>query len=98
MENILLCYKYVNLLNPEKNFKLEKFWIITSTFQINTSEKCNQILIDGNFKSRPKGCYQTINFTGYLDDIQGIVPIFMIPTTRKSQFIYDNIFKEIKKY
>ena len=36
-----------------------------------------------------------LNFAGYLPDIQGIVPIFMIPVTSKTENIYNNIFRDI---
>ena len=32
-----------------------------------------------------------------MPDINGLKPIFMIPTTSKSEFIYNNIFCDIKK-
>ena len=57
--------------------------------------KCSQIYIDGTFKACPKSYYQILNFAGYLPDIQGIVPIFMIPVTSKTENIYNNIFRDI---
>ena len=58
--------------------------------------KCTQIHIDGTFKSSPKNFYQIINIAGFLPDINSIVPIFFIPVTAKSEFIYDKIFSDIK--
>ena len=83
MENFPFCYKYINQINIEKN-KLEKYIIYTSTFQLNLLTKCTQIHIDGTFKSCPKGFYQILNIAGYYPDINGLVPIFMIPVTNKS--------------
>ena len=40
MKNLNLCYKYTNLLNQEKNNKLEKYIIFTKKFQINLLYKC----------------------------------------------------------
>lgn len=58
MENVNLCYKFTNIINPQKNNVLEKYIIFTTNFQINLLKKCNQILIDGTFKSAPKNYYQ----------------------------------------
>ena len=97
MENLPFCYKYINQINIEKN-KLEKYIIYTSTFQLNLLTKCTQIHIDGTFKSCPKGFYQILTIAACYPDINGLVPIFMIPVTNKSQNIYDSIFEDIKKY
>ena len=58
MSNLNLCHKYNQFLNPDKDNKLEKYLIFTTKFQINLLTKCNQILIDGTFKSCPKNFYQ----------------------------------------
>lgn len=97
MIDIPLCYKYNNLINLEKNNKLEKYIIFTSKFQVKLIQKCTQIYIDGTFKSCPKNYYQIINIGGFLPDINGIVPLFMIPTTGESEFLYNDIMHEIKK-
>ena len=76
------------LNNYIKCFRLDKYII-------NLLNKCTQIYIDGTFKACPKSYYQILNFAGYLPDIQGIVPIFMIPVTSKSENIYNNIFRDI---
>ena len=97
MIDIPLCYKYNNLINLEKNNKLEKYIIFTSKFKVKLIQKCTQIYIDGTFKSCPKNYYQIVNIGGFLPDINGIVPLFMIPTTGKSEFLYNDIMHEIKK-
>ena len=71
--------------------------IFTSNFQIRNISKCTQIYIDGTFKVFPKGYYQIINIGGFLPEINGILPFFMIPTTGKSEFLYNSIFIEVKK-
>lgn len=55
-----------------------------------------QIYIDGTFRIFPKSYYQVINITGYLEDINAIVPIFLIPTTGKTEYLYNLIFNDIK--
>ena len=74
------CFKSVEMINPEKNYKLDKYIIFTSNFQINLIPKFIQLLIDGTFKSCLRGFYQIINIAGYYEDIGTIIPIFMIPT------------------
>ena len=59
--------------------------------------KYNQILVDGTFKCCPKGYYQVINVAGYYPEIDAIVPLFMIPTTGKSYYLYREIFEDIKR-
>ena len=97
VHNIPLCHKYVNIINPIKNFKLEKYVIFTTKFQMNMLFKCSQLLIDGTFKSCQRTFLQIIHIAGFYPDINGIIPIFIIPTTSKSEFIYKNIFDDIKK-
>ena len=79
MINIPICYKYVNLINPEKKNQLEKYILFNSVFQLNLIPKCTQILIDGTFRACPKGYYQIVNISGYYPDINGIIPLFMSP-------------------
>ena len=52
-------------------------------------------MIDCTSKSCPKKYDQIINFAGYLEEINSIVPIFMIPCTGKNEFLDDTIFKDI---
>ena len=96
MENLPICYKYTKLINLEKNNVLEKYIIFTSSFQIKLLPKCTQIFIDGTFKCCPKEYYQIVNISGFLPDINGLMPIFMIPLTGKSEFLYNEILKEVK--
>ena len=84
MVNLPLCYKIVNTINPEKKNRLEKYIIFTSSFQINLLSKCTQVFVDGTFKSCPRGYYQILNVAAYYEEINGIIPIFMIPISGKS--------------
>ena len=97
LEEIPLCFKLVEMINPEKNNKLDKYVIFTTKFQLNMIPKCKQLLIDGTFKSCPRGYYQIINIAGFYEDINSIIPIFMIPTTGKSFYLYNKIFEDVKK-
>jgi hypothetical protein len=97
LQNIPFCYKVVNMINPEKNNNLEKYIIFTSKIQMNLLTKTNQLLIDGTFKFCPRGYYQIINIAGYYSEIDSIIPIFMIPSTGKSFFLYNSIFGDVKK-
>ena len=95
LQNLPFCYKLVNLINQKKNNTFEKYLIFTSKFQINLVTKCEQIFIDGTFKISPVGYYQIINICGFLKEIDGIIPLFMIPVTGKSQYLYENVLKDV---
>lgn len=45
----------------------------------------------------PRGYYQIINIAGYYPELNTIIPIFMIPTTGKSVYLYNTIFEDVKK-
>ena len=92
-----MCYSYKTFLNLDTKNKLEKYIIITTIFQLNILENCTQLFIDGTFKSCPKSYYQISNIAGFLPSLNSIIPIFMILCTGKSEFIYNEIFDEIKK-
>lgn len=96
LKDIPFCYKYVNFINPTKKHANEKYLIFTSAFQIKLLKKVKQIYIDGTFQICPKNYYQVINIAGYLEDINAIVPIFLIPTTGKTEYLYNHIFNDIK--
>lgn len=96
LKDIPFCYSYNNILNPDKNYSLEKYAIFSSKFQINMITKCTQIFVDGTFKIAPIGFYQVVNIGGYIPEIGGIIPIFFIPTTGKSEYLYNKIFCDIK--
>ena len=66
MEILPICYKYVNAINPEKKYSLEKYIIFSSNFQLNMMTKCTQLHIDGTFKSCPRGYYKILNIAGIL--------------------------------
>ena len=97
MENLPICYKYANIINPEKKFCLEKYIIFTSKFQLNIMTKCTQLHIDGTFKSCPCGYYQILIIEGYFEDNDCLIPIFIKPTTSKSEYVYNLIFEEVIK-
>ena len=97
MQNLPFCYKYVNFINFTKINKMENYIIFTSSMQINLLRKCTQIFIDGTFKICPKTFYQVINIGAFLPDIDGIIPIFLIPTSGKSEAVYQQIFLDVKK-
>ena len=96
LKNIPFCFKSVNTINIINKNKLDKYIIFTSIFQINLLFKCTQVLVDGTFKSAPKTFYQILNISGFYPDINSIIPIFMIPMSGKSEYLYNSIFKDIK--
>ena len=51
LKDLCLCYKYTNIISPDKKNKLEKYLIMKTTFQMRFLKKCKQIHIDGTFKS-----------------------------------------------
>ena len=97
LQNLPFCYKFVNLINPTKKNSVDKYIIFTSKFQINLITKCTQIFLDGTFKISPIGYFQILNISGYLKEINGLIPLFKIPTTGKTQYLYENILTNIKK-
>ena len=96
VKDLPMCYKYVNMIDIKNKNKLEKYIIFTSKFQINLLNKCEQLFFDGTFKTCPKTFYQIINVAGYLPEINALIPIFMVPTTSKTEYIYNQIFNDIK--
>ena len=90
-----MCYKYANILNPQKNNQLEKYLIFTIIFQMNMLKKCKQIHIDGIFKSCPRSFYQILNITAFYEQINSNIPIFMIPLTGKSEYLYNKVFEDV---
>ena len=76
--------------------QLDKYIIFGTVFQINLIDKWTHFYVDGTFISCPKTYYQIINFAGFLPDIKSIVPLFMIPTTSKSEYLYNKIFNDMK--
>ena len=70
--------------------------IFTSSLQLNLMKKATQIFIDGTFRINPKGFYQVLNIGAFIPDINEIFPILLMPTSGKSEVLYDNIFKDIK--
>ena len=97
MTDLPLCFTYSNLVNIRNKNKLEKYIILTNIFQLNMLKKCTKVFIDGTFKSSPRGFYQVINIAGFYPEINEIIPIFMISTTSKSEYLYEQIFNHIKK-
>ena len=97
LKDINMCYKYAKLINPRKNNSLEKYIIFSSKFQMNLLKKSKQIHIDGTFKSCPKTFYQILNITAFCEDINGNIPIFMIPMSGKNEFIYNKVLSDVKE-
>ena len=60
-------------------------------------KKFKQLYVDGTFRICPRGFYQVLNIGGYYEDINGIVPVFLIPTRGKSEYLYNMIFNDVKK-
>ena len=89
LSNIPFCFRYNNILSPDKNNFLEKYIIFTSKFQIKIIKKCTQLFVDGTFKIAPSGYYQVLNIGGFLPEINSIIPFFLIPTSGKSQYLYN---------
>ena len=56
--NIPYCPVYNKFLNPSKKWKLEKYIILTSIFQLLFLTKATNIFIDATFKVAPKNFYQ----------------------------------------
>ena len=48
-----------------------------------------------NFKISPVSYYQVINICGFLKEIDGIIPLFMIPVTGKSQYLYEKVLNDV---
>ena len=44
----------------------------------------------------PRGYYQVLIIGGFYKEIDSIIPIFFIPTTGKSEYLYNLIFNDIK--
>lgn len=100
LRDLPFYYKFAYFINPEKKNCLEKYIIFSSKFQINMITKCTQLYIDGTFntfKISQIGYYQVIIIGGFLPEIGGILPIFFIPTTGKSKYLYESIFNNVKK-
>ena len=57
--------------------------------------KLEQIFIDGTFKISPVSYYQVINICCFLKEINGIIPLFMIPVTGKSQYLYEKVLNDV---
>ena len=63
---------------------------------MNLIEHCNQLLLDGTFKSSPRRFYQIFNISGFYPNINSIIPLFMVPMTGKSESLYNSILSDIK--
>ena len=96
LKDLPFCYRYVNFINFNKNNTMETYVIFTSSLQLNLMKKATQIFIDGTFRINPKGFYQVLNIGAFIPDINEIFPILLMPTSGKSEVLYDNIFKDIK--
>ena len=101
-EQIPFCFSYYSNIFYEKHYICDKYFIITSPFQINMFSKCNQLFFDATFKSCPKSMYEIFNIAGFFKDIDGIIPLMYIPMSNKSERLYtivlDNVLKILKLF
>lgn len=56
-----------------------------------------KIFINGTFKICLVGYYQVLYIGGLYSEINGIIPLFLIPTIGKSEYLDNLIFSDIKK-
>lgn len=96
--NICNFVIYTNFVNINNKNKLDKNLIFTSECQLNLNIQFNHILINGTFKCCPKTFYQVINIAGFYPDMNAIIPLFLIPTTGKSGYLYDKKIKMLYQY
>ena len=90
------CFSYYNNIVYEKNkYICDKYFILTTPFQINMFNKCSQLFFDATFKSCPRAKYQILNIAGYFKDIDGIIPLMYIPMSNKTERIYTLVLKNI---
>ena len=96
LKDLPFCYEVKKILNPEKNFREERFIVYTSLYQMKHFINSKDIYIDINYKSAPKGYHQIISFISYCHELKTYLPVFIVPMTHKSRISYYNIFKSIK--
>lgn len=91
------CYCYYTNINLDNNkYICDKFFIITSSFQINMFSKSSQIFFfDATFKNCPKSLYQLFNIAGYFKDIDGLIPLMFISLTNKSEILYIKVLNYV---
>ena len=95
LKDLPFCYTVKKILNPQKNFREERFIIYTSLYQMKHFINSTDIYIDINYKSAPKGYYQIISLISYCKELKTYLPVFIVPMTHKSKISYYNIFKSI---
>ena len=50
---------------------------------------------DAIFKSCPKSMYQLFNISGYFRDIDGLIPLMLIPMSNKSERLYAKVLNNV---
>lgn len=98
LKNIPFCLKNVSYIDNNNNGKLEKYILLTTNFQLNMLTNSTQLFIDATFKVAPRGFYQVLNIAGYIPQMNGIIPLILIPMTSKSENIYNKVFTDIFEY
>ena len=95
-EEIPFCFCN-NYIYDFIKLKIENYMIFTSPFQIRLLAQSTQIFIDATFRVCPHQFYQLLIIHSF-DNVSFLyIPCVFILMTSKSKFIYENIFKEIKK-
>lgn len=81
------------IINPDKQYKEERYLIFTCVPQIKHFAGASEIYIDCNYKVVPKGYYQILSILSYNDELKTILPNFVIPMSHKSKNLYSYILK-----
>lgn len=89
------CLRIKKILNPEKDYREEKFLIFSSFFQIKHFMESEKIFIDLNYKICPKGYSQLMSILSYNPKNNLFMPCFFIPMSFKTFISYDYAFKSI---
>jgi len=94
-KNIPFCYNMNKIINPDKQYREERYLIFTCVPLIRHFAGANEIYIDCNYKVVPKGYYQILTILSYNYETKTILPNFIIPMSHKSKNIYYYIFKSV---
>ena len=89
------CLRMEKNLNPEKDFREEKFLIFSSIIQIKNFMESEKIFIDLNYNICPKGYSQLMSILSYNPKNNLFMPCFFIPMSFKTFISYDYAFKSI---
>jgi hypothetical protein len=94
--NIPFCPSYSKYLNPSKNYRFEKYIILTSIFQLLFLSKASDIFIDATFKVAPQNFYQILNIMIYEESKTFTIPIAHVLMPGKSYYSYKKVFQDLK--